>query len=256
MSDGCVFKFGNSSDLRTCIKYGSIIFIFAINVYTCFALVRTRLQTFINSFAILKNASNGDTSLKWMGNYRLKHPELPVKMAARLKQKGYNFVLDMYGSGVELEQTKELVHKLGIEDVVKFKGNMPNAEILQAMRQHEIFLFTSDKNEGWGAVTNEAMSNACAIVASNAIGSVPFLVRDSENGMVFKSGCLDSLCEKVEFLLNNSEKRKEISRNALITMQNVWSPNNAVKEFLNLLDYIVKDDLENYKNYEGPASWA
>ena len=121
---------------------------------------------------------------------RLKHPELPVMLAKRLKDKGYNFHLDMYGRGDELYPTQQLVKSLALNDNVSFYGSLPNEEILKEMRKHEIFLFTSDRNEGWGAVLNESMSNGCAVVASNLIGSVPFLIQDGENGMVFKSGDL------------------------------------------------------------------
>ena len=80
-------------------------------------------------------------TLMWCARFlKWKHPELPIMMAARLKRNGYSFLLDMYGSGVELERTKALAEKLGVSDVVSFKGNMPNDEILCAMRQHDIFL--------------------------------------------------------------------------------------------------------------------
>lgn len=163
-------------------------------------------------------------------------------------------MLDMYGSGEELEKTKNLTKFLNVEDVVCFKGNMPNEDILKAMRGHEIFLFTSDKHEGWGAVTNESMSNGCAIVASDAIGSVPFLVEDGVNGCIFRSCDLDSLCEKVEWLLDNNEKRVEMASNAYRTMRDVWSPKNAAKNFM-----ILAEDLLNGKEpsiKEGPCSKA
>lgn len=184
----------------------------------------------------------------------LKHPELPIQMAARLKAKNYKFVLDMYGSGVELEKSKMLAKRLGVEDVVAFKGILPNDEILKAMRSHEIFLFTSDKNEGWGAVANEAMSNGCAIVASDAIGSVPFLVKDGENGCVFKSCDLDSLCEKVEWLLDNDDMRCRLAVNAYHSMRDVWSPKNAAANFMKLVE-----DLQNGREssiVDGPCSKA
>ena len=192
-------------------------------------------------------------TLMWCARFlRLKHPELPVQMAARLKSKNYKFVLSMYGNGVELDKTKALVKQLGVEDVVLFKGNLPNDEILEAMRKHEIFLFTSDKNEGWGAVANEAMSNGCAIVASDAIGSVPFLVKDGENGCVFESCNLDSLCEKVEWLLDNADKRRQLAVNAYQSMRDMWSPQNAAEKFLELVG-----NLKNGKDSsicDGPCS--
>lgn len=194
-------------------------------------------------------------SLMWCARFlQWKHPELPIKMAARLKAKNYKFVLDMYGKGTELEKAKMLAKRLGVDDVVTFKGVFPNDKILEAMRKHEIFLFTSDKNEGWGAVANEAMSNGCAIIASDAIGCVPFLVKDGENGCVFKSGDLDSLCEKVEWLLDNEDKRQQLVVNAYHSMCNVWSPKNAAENFLNLVR-----DLQNRKKssiIDGPCSKA
>ena len=46
-------------------------------------------------------------------------------MAARLKRLGYKFSLDMYGRGEYESQTKSLVSKLEVEDVVHFMGTNP-----------------------------------------------------------------------------------------------------------------------------------
>ena len=194
-------------------------------------------------------------TLMWCARFlKWKHPELPIQMAARLKEKGYKFVLDMYGSGKELEKTQALSKLLNVEDVVCFKGNMPNDEILKAMREHEIFLFTSDKNEGWGAVANESMSNGCAIVASDAIGSIPFLVNDGINGCIFESCNLNSLCEKVEWLLDNPTERKKITINAYHTMRDIWSPQNAANNFLKLVEVLQSGN--NTMLVNGPCSKA
>lgn len=45
------------------------------------------------------------------------------------------------------------------------------------------------------------MSNGCVLIGSNAIGSIPYLLVDGSNGLVFESCNLDSLCEKVKYLL-------------------------------------------------------
>lgn len=173
--------------------------------------------------------------IMWCSRFlKLKHPELPVMLAARLKKEGYRFVLNMYGSGEELESTKALVQDLDVEDVVSFCGNLPNKEILLAMRRHQIFLFTSDKNEGWGAVLNESMSNGCAVVASNKIGATPFLIKDGENGLIFESENINSLYEKVKILLEDEELRKRISYNAYRTMNEVWNPKIAAINFIEL----------------------
>lgn len=194
--------------------------------------------------------------LMWCARFlRLKHPELPVKLAVRLKAKGYRFKLDMFGSGEELENTKKLIYKLKVDDCVHLCGNRPNSDILREMRRHKIFLFTSDRNEGWGAVLNEAMSNGCIPIASHAIGSVPYLIKNGENGLIFKSSKIESLENAVCCLFDKPELMEVMRRNALDTMKNIWSPRIAAENFLMLAHNALNGTLSNYKLQEGPASW-
>lgn len=192
-------------------------------------------------------------SMMWCARFlKWKHPELPVMMAEKLRKKGYDFRLDFYGSGDEEAPTKALVREKGLDGVVCFHGALPNEKVLEAMARHDIFLFTSDSNEGWGAVANESMSQGCVLVGSDAVGSVPYLVKDGENGMVFHSGDVESLTRKVEWLLLHPREMGEMRRNAVRTMQEVWSPANAARNFLRLVD-----DLENHREcsvVEGPGS--
>lgn len=192
--------------------------------------------------------------LMWCARFlKWKHPELPVMLADRLKRRGYSFVLDMFGSGEELENTRLLAKMLNVEDVVRFCGNCPNDEILAQMRVHDMFLFTSDRNEGWGAVLNEAMSNGCTVVGSDRIGAVPFLIEDGVNGLIFKSESVDSLEDKVCSLLDDPQSRKMMARNAYLTMKDVWSAQNAARGFLSLVEGIKNDDISLIPE-SGPCS--
>lgn len=218
----------------------------------------TKVEDFPLEASANFNASSEGTEahLMWCARFlRWKHPELPVKLAKRLKDSGYKFIVDMYGSGDVLESTKELARRLNVMDVIRFQGNLPNEEILKQMRCHEIFLFTSDKNEGWGAVLNESMSNGCAVVASNMIGAVPFLIEDGVNGLVFNSEDLDSLETKVKILLDSAEYRRTIARNAIQTMRTIWSPANAAMQLLKLIAAIQTGD-DGLIPLQGPCSKA
>ena len=84
-----------------------------------------------------------------------------------------------------IRQDCNRIKKQGLENHVHLLGKMPNGEVMEAMRSHHIFCFTSDKNEGWGAVLNEAMSSGCCPVSSIATGSTPYLIKDGVNGFSF-----------------------------------------------------------------------
>ena len=123
--------------------------------------------------------------LLWTARFiHLKHPELAVKFAFELKKKGYKFHLNMIGAGEMFDFIKKLIKKMKLQDCIDILPGMPNSEVHKYMKKTNIFLFTSNRREGWGAVLNEAMSNGCAVVASHAIGAVPFLINHQKNGLI------------------------------------------------------------------------
>lgn len=193
----------------------------------------------------------------------LKHPELPVMMAKKLKDNGYKFMLAMYGDEGNAnkhddvyprKKLEALISNLGVGDCVCLKGNRPNKDILQAMRLSAVFLFTSDRLEGWGAVANESMSNGCVLVGSDQIGSIPYLLKDGYNGCIFKSGDVDSLYEKVKYLLDNKSEMKRLALQAFEDINNVWSPQNAAKNLITLIHDLM--DGREVSITEGPCSKA
>ena len=203
-----------------------------------------------------KTSISGIRTFMWCARFlKWKHPELPIKLAARLKAKGYSFHIDMYGSGEEFESIKGMIQNMGVQDCVSLCGNLPNEMILREMKKHEIFLFTSDRNEGWGAVLNESMSCGCVPVACEAIGSVPYLIKDGVNGLKFKSCDIDSLEKVVCEILDNPSCIERMSTEAFYTIYNIWSPRNAAYNFIDLAQHILDNRLGEYNRCDGPASW-
>ena len=148
-------------------------------------------------------------SILWVARFiDWKHPEVAIQVAKRLKTAGYQFELNIIGDGILKKSIEEQVRSENVEDCVHILGSMKPVQVRSYMEMSEVFLFTSDRNEGWGAVLNEAMNSACAIVASHAIGGVPFLIRNHENGLIYKDGEVNDIYLKTKWLLDNTHKRK------------------------------------------------
>lgn len=180
-------------------------------------------------------------SILWVARFiKWKHPEMPIKIAAKLRSNGYKFKLNMIGDGVCRPETEKLIKKYCLEDGVYLLGSMPPEEVRKNMEKSEIFLFTSDRKEGWGAVLNESMNSGCAVVANKAIGSVPYLIKDGENGVIY-NGRTSDLYKKVKYLLENPEKRKEMGRRAYITMTDVWNADYATERFVQVIKAMVEN---------------
>ena len=142
----------------------------------------------------------------------------------------------MLGEGPLLKDIQEKVIEEGLEDYIILKGNVANTEVQDTMKESDILLFTSDKTEGWGAVVNEAMANGCIPLASHEPGSVPFLIQPSRNGFIYEYGNSDSLKEKLDEIVSNSQNLEYMKQEAVNTATNDWSAKTAVNNLLLLID--------------------
>ncbi|WP_026520098.1 glycosyltransferase family 4 protein [Butyrivibrio sp. FCS006] len=171
--------------------------------------------------------------LCWAGRLiDLKHPEFAVKVAAALKAAGFDFTMDIVGDGPLKGRLTDMVKELGLETKVNLTGGKTPEEVLSYMRGADIFLFTSNYLEGWGAVVNEAMQSGCAVVASNEAGAVPFLIEDGKNGLIYKDGSYEDFEHKVRFLLDHPDMIKPMGTAAMETINNKWNAKNAAAELI------------------------
>lgn len=212
----------------------------------------------------IKSQHTSCITLMWCARLlTLKHPELVLEMAKILKDKGYNFRVDIFGDENNVgpyervfprQRIASLIKEYNIEDKVWLKGSQPNDVILQEMQDHDIFLFTSDRMEGWGAVANESLANGCVLIASDNIGSSPYLIQEGENGFTFESGNAQSLAAKVEWLINHREALQRMKYNAHKSMKDHWNPRQAAMNLLTLIDNIKQGKETSIA--QGPCSKA
>jgi len=189
----------------------------------------------------------------WVGRFLdWKHPERAIEIARRLRSNKLDFELHMIGTGKELLPMKKRVAQAELEDCVFFKGPMSPEQVREQMEKSNILLFTSNKQEGWGAVLNEAMNSACAVVASDAPGSVPYLIRNQVNGLIFRRGDLKQMYRCVLSLIENREQRESIGRNAYATMINLWTPENAADRIIQLGSSLLEGKAIRFE--DGPCS--
>ena len=194
-----------------------------------------------------------ESTILWLGRMiRLKHPELVIKACRQLLDKGYDFKLHMVGEGEMRPYLEKLAGELGMEDKVSFEDFLSPDEARDLMARYMIYVMTSDKLEGWGSVIYEALNAGCAQVASHVCGATPFLIKDGETGLIFKSGSTASLSEKLESLLKDRELVRRLGENAYRQMHEVWNPRVAAENMLRLADDLSEGRECSIK--EGPCS--
>lgn len=193
-------------------------------------------------YASVENLMEGKepASILWAARMiPLKHGEIALEVASYLKQKGIHFQMKLFGGGPMEEELKSSVVARKLSDQVHFLGFQPTEVVRMEMEKSSIFLMTSDRNEGWGAVVNEAMNSGCVVVADHMVGATPYLIKDGENGCIYRDGDVDELCRTVEALLLHPEQARKLGEAAYATIENLWNPETAASRLVALREAVL-----------------
>jgi glycosyltransferase involved in cell wall biosynthesis len=160
----------------------------------------------------------------------------------------------MIGNGPMLTQTMATVIREGLEKEIHVLGAMSPEEVRTHMEQAQIHIFTSDRNEGWGAVLNESMNSCCVPVANRAIGSAPYLIEDGKNGFLYNT--VDELYDKVKYLLDHDAQRNQMAENAYHTITDEWNAENAARKFVGMCEKMLSGEYKPFPYESGVCSRA
>ena len=175
-------------------------------------------------------------------------PQMKEGLTEQLKEQG-GFMLTMAGGGDMEAQLRAEVKEKGLENKVRFTGFLSPEEIRAEMEKADIFLFTSDQKEGWGAVLNEAMNSGCLVIARSEIGAVPYMLQHGWNGMVADS-TVQGFCSMVLYMALKREDCREQGRRALETTLRYWNAENAAAQFLRVAKGLLVGEPPHYAERE------
>jgi len=140
--------------------------------------------------------SEDDKIFLFVGKFEpKKNPLLLVEVAKHYPEYKFLFV----GNG-ELET--QMKHQAG--DNVVFLPFQNQTQMPVIYNLCDVYVLPSQgPGETWGLAVNEAMACSKAILASDKVGCSVDLVRNNENGFIFKSNDVEDLKEKIILFENN-----------------------------------------------------
>ncbi|MBR5421431.1 MAG: glycosyltransferase family 4 protein [Lachnospiraceae bacterium] len=203
-----------------------------------------------------KSREDEPVRILWAGRMiDWKHPELAIETADKLLHGDKSFTpgledkltvqggfeLTMAGGGDMEEELKDMVREKGLTEFVHFTGFLSPEEIRAEMEKADIFLFTSDRKEGWGAVLNEAMNSGCLVVARHDIGAVPYMLQHGWNGMIAQSEPARFASRVCGMALHREDCREQGLR-AYETISKYWNAENAASQFLRVAEGLLKGE--------------
>jgi len=158
------------------------------------------------------------------------------------------------GDGPERACLLNLAQKLKLkQDRVRFLPSVPFEEVRRLMRESDIYVLSSNRKEGWGAVSGEAMSEGCVLVANAEAGSSRELVIDGESGFLYQDGNVDQLVSLLVRLAGDYSLRMEVRKKAWERMHLLWHPQVAAERLVKICEGLL-ENVEGPIYKEGPCS--
>ena len=169
--------------------------------------------------------------------------DLLLKVFFKLNKEGFRNKLIIYGDGVFLPELEHLKESLKIKNVI-FKGKIANEDVFLAYDEIDVIV-----NPRRNLIINntitplkplEAMAYGKIVLGSNVNG-LKELIKEGVNGYLFEADSLDSLYEKIVYLINSpSEDLQKIRENAYVYIEKErnWVVNG--KKYKELYESVIK----------------
>jgi glycosyltransferase involved in cell wall biosynthesis len=137
-----------------------------------------------------------------------KHVDHLITVLGNIRKTVPSVKLVIVGKGEEKENLVNLVNQNDLEDIITFKQDLSDEELIKKIKESEMLVLPSTR-EGFGMVLAEA--NCCyRPVVTYASGGTVEVVEDEYNGYLIESENVAELENKIIKLLNNKELQKQI----------------------------------------------
>ena len=140
------------------------------------------------------------------------------------------------GSGVDLENEKQIAKDLGIDEHVTFTGRVPEEDKADLHRVGRLFAVASPAELQCIAAL-EAMASAQPIVAVSA-GALSELCHDGENGYLFPLDDYNVAAQNIKKILDNDELHDKFANESL-AIAKTHDLSNTLDRFVELYDEMI-----------------
>jgi len=191
----------------------------------------------------------------WVGRLlALKNVDVLLRAIAKIKHLPQFGGCDIVGDGPEKSRLMSLARRLNLTpELARFHPSVPFAEVRRLMQESDVYVLSSNRHEGWGAVSGEAMSEGCVLVANDRAGAARELIIEGETGFLYHNSNLEELASLLERLANDYPLRMKVRRQAWERMQTVWHPRVAAERLVSLCHGLLgMEKLPDFQ--EGPCS--
>lgn len=123
---------------------------------------------------------------------------------------------------------------------IKWLGRLEKKEILDVVSKCTALILPSSFYETFGMTIIEAFSVGTPVIATNH-GSLPYVVENHNDGLLFEFSNGNDLKEKIVLLSQNHHMRNKLSKNAINNFKRKYSEEVNYKELISIYKQVIKE---------------
>lgn len=170
--------------------------------------------------------------IKAKGVYELIHAFILIN-----KNSSNNIKLTMIGGGNEKAGLEKIIKENNLADCIQIYSINSDVKALSEVYNSSDIFCLPTYTEGFPRVLYEAMFFSLPIITTN-VGQISSLIRDDFNGLFCETRSINSLVNKLELLISDTNKRRTLGLNAKKTIEPLlhdWKNNSHGKQIIDLL---------------------
>ena len=158
--------------------------------------------------------------------------DMLIDVASKVFDKHPNWEWHIYGEGELREELEEKIARNGLQQHLKLMGRTD--KLLELYKNYALFVLTS-RYEGLGMVNIEAHGAHLPIVSFNCPFGPGEIIKNDINGYLVECFDIEKMADKINFLIENKDKRIEMSQNTMIDKEK-FSMDNVIKKWKEILN--------------------
>lgn len=146
-----------------------------------------------------------------------------------------NYILKIIGEGSMREKLEEQIKKCNLQKNVILTGRRTENEINNELIKSDVFVLTS-KSESFSLVLCEAMNFGVPCIAFDVDVGPREIIQDGKNGFLIENRNVDLMIKKLDEILENIDKRKNMQVYAREISEKFYAK-NVIEKWYKLFKY-------------------
>jgi len=148
------------------------------------------------------------------------------------------FNLKVIGDGALSEQLKQYVRNKGIKNI-EFLGFIEGEKRFEILKKAMFCIFPSECYENFPMAVLECFGHKVPVIASD-IGALKKLIENGKNGLLFDTGNVSDLRDKIRYFANNPGKRTKCAEYARCCAETKYGADANYEKLKNIYKEVIK----------------